>query len=205
MDELASKILELKKRPIKKAIDRRLLEFLSLGKLGNEEWFCELCFCILTANSRAKTAIKIQQKIGKGFLDFEMSQIADIIRNEGHRFHNTKARFIVEARKFSKIKDIILEKENKREWLVGNVKGIGIKEASHFLRNVGFFDYAIVDRHIVNLLYENGLCKNPYKKFRKKDYLKIEKILLDISKKVSMTLGELDLYLWYMKTGSVLK
>jgi N-glycosylase/DNA lyase len=81
---------------------------------------------------------------------------------------------------------------------------LGYKEASHFLRNIGFMDVAIIDRHILNILVEYGLIKRP-KTLSKKNYLEIEKKLEKLAKKTRMSLGELDFYLWYMKTGKVLK
>jgi len=62
------------------------------------------------------------------------------------RFSDSKAKYIVEARDmFSndgklQLKSRISSFYNPfelREWLVENVKGLGYKEASHFLRNIG--------------------------------------------------------------------
>ena len=43
--------------------------------MGNEEWFSELCFCILTANSTAELGMKIQREVGSGFLHMEKEEI----------------------------------------------------------------------------------------------------------------------------------
>jgi len=91
-----------------------------------------------------------------------------------------------------------------RDWLVGNVRGLGLKEASHFLRNVGFFDVAIIDFHIIDLLVGKGLIKRPRSLSRRR-YLEVEGVLRKIADKAKMSLGELDLYLWYLETGKVLK
>ena len=93
---------------------------------------------------------------------------------------------------------------NLRDWIVKNVKGLGYKEASHFLRNIGFDDFAIIDFHIVDLLADYNLIKKP-KNLNRKKYLEIEKILRKISRKTGLTLAELDLYLWYLETGKILK
>jgi len=131
-----------------------------------------------------------------------------IIRNK-HRFHNNKTNFILETRKHAdslknKIKSFKDEKDS-RDWLVENVKGIGYKEASHFLRNVGYKKISILDRHILNLMVENGYIKEKPKKLNRKKYLEIEEKFLKIAKKVKMNSAELDLYMWFMKTGKVLK
>ena len=91
-----------------------------------------------------------------------------------------------------------------RDWLVKNIKGLGMKEASHFLRNIGFNDVAIIDFHIVDLLVAEGILKKP-KTITAKIYLEIEKALRFIANELDMGLGELDLYLWYLETGKVLK
>ena len=39
----------------------------------------------------------------------------------------------------------------------------------------------------------------------KKKYLEIEGLLRKIAGKTGLTLGELDLYLWYLETGKILK
>jgi len=91
-----------------------------------------------------------------------------------------------------------------REWIVENVKGLGYKEASHFLRNVGFDDYAIIDFHIVDLLVDYKLIEKP-KTITKRKYMAIESLLKKLARKTNLTLAELDLYLWYMETGKILK
>ncbi|MEM2975891.1 MAG: N-glycosylase, partial [Candidatus Bathyarchaeia archaeon] len=91
-----------------------------------------------------------------------------------------------------------------REWLVKNIKGIGYKEASHFLRNIGFTNLAIIDFHILNILTRHKLIKKP-KTLTRKNYLEIEQTLKNIAEKLNLTLAELDLYLWYIETNKILK
>jgi len=206
MNELIKKVTGLKSTKISQEIGRKLEEFSSFKSRSDDEWFSELCFCILTANSKAITAIKLQKIIGtSGFLRMPQEKLAETIKSVGHRFHNNKARFIVCARKFRKIKKILSKEKNPRGFLVKNVKGLGQKEASHFLRNTGHFDFSIIDRHIVNLLYEHGLYPERYEGFRAKEYLRVEDSLRILADKTRTSLGELDLYLWFIKTGHVLK
>ena len=202
----------MQKQPIAKKVKERLAKFEELGRKGEKQWFSELCFCILTANSKAETAIKIQKKLGpKGFCEASEDEVKNCIKGEGHRFHNNKARFIVEARKHLDVKETvqeIAEKEGEktaREWLVQNVKGIGYKESSHFLRNVGFKNLAILDRHILNLMQEEGLIDERPKTLGRKKYLEIEEKFLKLAEELKMPAAELDLFMWYMKTGKVLK
>ncbi|RLJ01430.1 MAG: N-glycosylase, partial [Candidatus Aenigmatarchaeota archaeon] len=169
--------------------------------------FKELCFCILTANFNAERSIKIQEEIGDGFLRMTEKQIAKNLKDLGHRFPNTRARYIVEARKRKNLVRKMLNQKNEqeiREWLVKNIKGIGYKEASHFLRNIGFENVGIIDFHIIDVLTKFGLIKKP-KTLGKKKYLEIEKILKKLSEKLNISLARLDLYLWYIETGKILK
>lgn len=205
MKHLIKQIKNLEKSEVKKIVQSRLKEFSSFKNKKNEEWFSELCFCILTANSKAKTALAIQEELGpEGFCGHTKTGIKKCIIKHKHRFHNNKTSYIIEARKFMKIKEIIQKQKEPREWLVKNIKGLGYKESSHFLRNVGYFNYAILDRHILNLMDAEGYIERP-KNLTKKDYLEIEKIFNKIAKSLDMNSAELDLYMWYIKTGEILK
>ena len=91
-----------------------------------------------------------------------------------------------------------------REWIVKNIKGLGHKEASHFLRNIGYNGYAIIDFHIIDLLTKFNIITKP-KTLTKRRYIEIEEILGEIAEELNLNLGELDLFMWYMETGKVLK
>jgi N-glycosylase/DNA lyase len=212
MNRLVGETRRLQKTALSEKIRRRLQEFASFREKGDTAWFSELCFCILTANSKAETAIKIQAQLGgKGFCEASKEDIKKCIIENKHRFHNTKARFIVEARKHSPIKPRIEGLIRKggayeaREWLVKNVRGLGYKEASHFLRNVGCREIAILDRHVLNTMRRHGIIREKPKALTRKKYLQIEKTFRKIAEKAGMPPAELDLYIWWMKTGRVLK
>lgn len=196
---------------IKQVIDQRMKEFSSFSHKSSEDWFSELCFCLLTANSRAKTAMAIQKELGfNGFYSLQQEKLVDCIKANKHRFHNTKAARIVEARTHKNIKSTMqnivkTEGQNKaREWLVKNIKGLGFKESSHFLRNTGHEDLAIIDRHILSILTQHNLIQNPIT-VSPKNYLEIESACSSLAKQLDMSLSKLDLCLWYLKTGTVLK
>lgn len=207
MQDLITQVKALERLPIAQTINTRMLEFAAFAQKDNNEWFSELCFCILTANSKQKTGAKIQALLGaQGFLTLSQEDLASTIQGNKHRFHNNKARYIVQAREFHNIKDILAQKTEleARKWLVENIYGLGLKEASHFLRNTGSQNLAILDRHILALLSENniiGRLKTP----TPKNYLAIELKFVDLAKELNMSPAKLDLYLWYMKTGEVLK
>jgi len=154
--------------------------------------------------------MRLQEKIGKkGFLFLPQKNLTKKIRILGYKGpYKKRVTYIVYNRKFRSIKEIIGRiggAKQAREWLVKNVKGIGYKEASHFLRNVGFDNLAILDRHVLSVLHEYGLIDEVPRSLTCGRYLEIEEKLVELSEKLGLTLGELDLYLWYLKTGEVLK
>jgi len=185
-------------------IESRLKEFKQMSQNDTQEWFSELCFCILTANSKAENALRIQQEIGtNGFINLTEQAISEIIKKHKHRFHNNKAKFIAQARFFIDIKDKIkdLSGPQAREFIAKNIKGLGFKEASHFLRNVGYDDVAIIDRHILRFMLQQKLITSIPKHLSVKFYLKCEQIL----SKFEIALSRLDLIIWQKMTGNVLK
>lgn len=208
MNGLLESVEYLKNSEVKKLVDARLSEFRELGNGSSNEIFKELCFCILTANFNAEKSMKIQMKIGDGFLILPESLLASKLKELGHRYPNTRARYIVNARKHkNSLRTTIkmFNDENKlREWLDKNVKGIGYKEASHFLRNIGYTDFAIIDFHIIDVLTKYNIIEKP-KTVTKRTYLETEELLRKIAGKSNFNLAELDLYLWYMETGKILK
>ena len=203
---LIEKIKNLKKTRVRKEVDARVKEFERVKRQGIKRIFSELCFCILTANYSALGGIKIQKEIGNKFLTLSEKELSEELKRLGHRFPNKRAEFIIEAReKLPLIEEALkLPEFRLREWLVKNIKGIGYKEASHFLRNIGYKNSAIIDFHIVDLLVREGIIERP-KTLTKKKYLEIEAELKKIADKVNLNLAELDLYLWYMETGKILK
>jgi N-glycosylase/DNA lyase len=208
LDGLVKSIEKLKSSEMGEIVAQRMKEFKEIGEKGNEIWFSELCFCILTANSTAKLGLKIQGELRDGFMTIPLEELTHRLKIFGHRFYNKRAEFIVSARKYSRLKDIVTEFpgiQQAREWLVENVYGIGWKEASHFLRNVGYEDVAILDRHILAVMQENKIIKEAPKTLTKRRYMEIEELFKNLAKKVNLSPAELDLYMWCMKTSCVLK
>jgi len=208
IDRLVDELKELKEGPIGDIVRQRMNEFELLGRGTEEDLFKELCFCILTANYSAERGIRIQKEIDLGFLSLPLDELARKLRELGHRYPEIRAKYIVEARKYlGKLKKVLESFDDEallRDWLVKNVKGLGYKEASHFLRNIGFKNVAIIDFHIIDLLVKYGIIERP-RSLTKKKYMEIEDILRKIAEISGLTLAELDLYLWYMETGKILK
>ncbi len=196
------------------AIKKRLLEFREMWKEPDERIFAELCFCICTPQSRARVcsnAIERMKRIGILFRGDEEDIRRYLI---GVRFPRNKARYIVNARNFlTRRGDVVLKGKigfadpiRVRDWLVKNIKGVGYKEASHFLRNIGLGEkLAILDRHILKNLLRYGIIKDIPKTLTPKKYLEIEKKMRRFSKRMDIPLAELDLLLWSEETGEIFK
>ncbi|MEM7821644.1 MAG: N-glycosylase/DNA lyase [Candidatus Aenigmatarchaeota archaeon] len=202
---------KLKKRKIRE----RIKEFRKNFYKSNKKIFSELAFCICTPQSKAEICDERIKKIEKNGILFNgnKEEIASYL--SGIRFPRKKAEYIVKSRELFerggkiRIKERIKEigdAKKIREWLVENVFGIGYKEASHFLRNIGLGkDMAILDRHILKSLKSIGIIEEIPKSLTKKKYLKIERKMEVFSKKIKIPMDELDLLLWSENTGKIFK
>jgi len=83
------------------------------------------------------------------------------------------------------------------------IRGIGMVQASHFLRNIGFTGYAILDRNILGSLLEFGVIDDDKPPSTKKKYLEKENNMIEFSEKLNITIDELDLLLWYRKNNKI--
>lgn len=195
---------------------RRLQEFKELWVKGNDEKiFEEMSFCILTPQSKARACCNAIDRLKDSGLLFRGSdkEIAEKINDV--RFKNKKAAYLVKARNFfSKngkvsIKSVISQFEDIhacREWLVSHITGLGYKEASHFLRNIGFGEnIAILDRHVLKNLKNLAVIKEVPESLSRAKYLDIEKRMAAFSEQIRIPLSHLDLVLWYKETGEILK
>lgn len=208
MKELLDTLADLKKSDINLSIRQRISEFSKIKDKSGTIIFNELCFCIMTANCSAEKCIEVQERIGDGFCKLDEQDLSLQLKDFGYRFPNIRAKYIAKARESQE--QIISQIRSHtdlfelREWLVKNIKGLGYKEASHFLRNIGFTEFAIIDFHIIDLLTKFNLIVKP-KTLSKTKYLEIEELLNRIAEKLNLNLAELDLYMWFMETGKVLK
>jgi len=202
--------------PVREKIRVRLGEFKLKWETGtDEDIFTELAFCLLTPQSRARTcwaAIESMNEkclVTRGMPDEILGEL------DGVRFKFRKAEYICEARaKFSQSGTLSIKSTisgfsdplKAREWLVENIKGLGYKEAGHFLRNIGFGDdLAILDRHILRNLKLFGVIDEIPKSMTKRAYLDIESRMRDFSKRLGIPMAELDLLLWYKEAGEIFK
>lgn len=133
-----------------------------------------------------------------------------------HRYPRARSGYIVTTRDFlnadcgMRLRDRLANFADpvaRRDWLARErgIKGLGYKEASHFLRNIGLRGYAILDKHILRSLYEIGVTHTPDPPATRARYLATEQSLRDFAKDIEIDFDELDFVLWSLKTGEVLK
>jgi N-glycosylase/DNA lyase len=201
---------------IESRISERLAEFRDIrDHASEEELFCELVFCIMTPQSKAKScgaALEILREHDL-ILRGESGQISEKINIV--RFRNNKARYIVLAREtFTAggtvdVRTHLLAQGDAismRSWLVRTIKGLGWKESSHFLRNTGFGpDVAILDRHIIRNMIRCGYLPADYAGVTPRNYAATEQRFLRMSADLGIMPAHLDFVLWYKEAGDVYK
>lgn len=202
---------------VRDAIEKRLEEYREIWNKGdNKDIFCELSFCILTPQSKARKAWEAITILRENKLLFNgtSEEIEPYLNSV--RFNKTKAKNLCILRKqmtdekgnyitkdfFSNFKDSF----ERREWIVKNIKGMSYKEASHFLRNIGFGErLAILDRHILRNLVRLEIIEEIPKTLSEKKYKEIEKKLEKFCKEVNIPMENIDLLLWYLEAGEIFK
>jgi len=199
-----------------KFIKNRLKEFENiLNNSDDKKLFEEMVFCILTAGTSAKLCLDVIKQVREIIHTGSKDEITAKLKG-CYRFYNIRADYIFITREYlkdefqMKIKEMLLSFEDpveRRDFLAQNkrVKGLGYKESSHFLRNIGFKGYAILDKHIIRTLFECGVIKDSKIPGSRANYIEIENRLKEFATKNGFDIDELDLLLWSEKTGTILK
>ncbi len=198
-------------------IKKRLKEFETLGRKGfvnfdfkpfinleiKADMVSELAFCISTANSSAISGLKFQKSLEDSEVEkMKIDEIEELLKAAGVRFYKRKAEYIFDAiQNFEYVEKAIRKETNEARKLLLKIKGLGYKESSHFLRNIGRRDVAIIDRHILRWLSERFSIP----KLTQRNYVIIEGVLKKVAERFRMNLAELDLFIWSEMTGKVLK
>jgi len=203
-------------------IDGRLEDFERLKKASDRRLFKELVFVIFTSQTSAKRAWEATEKLADLDLISKGSkeEIADVLAKLDVQYEKDKAAYVVENReKLSQptladtTRGLKLSQridpenlEKTREQLVGDIKGLGWKGASHFLRNIGYGNgFAIISSYIVQDLVKLGLKEEPEPPKNKEEYLEDERKLQELAEELNIDIKALDLVLWSMETGEVFK
>lgn len=197
-------------------VRRRLKEFAAVGRRGSDErWWEEMVFCFFTGGCSARMGLNAVEAVRPLLIDGDQTSIANALSGV-HRYPNARSRYIIASREFLKEHcNMRLRKKlrsfdchfERRDWLVREkgIKGLGYKEASHYLRNIGFRGYAILDKHVLNCLHELKIIDDPKPPNTRAKYLTVEDKLKQLTEQIRIDFDELDLVLWSMKTGVILK
>ncbi len=203
----------------KQIITERLEHFKRVYNFSKRKLFSELVFCILTPQSRARSCDSAVQELSSNglLINGNWKKVSKVLKKKGVRFYNNKARYVVEAREHffngTNLRNHLeiwrAQSKNQtelRNLVSKNIKGLGLKEASHFLRNIGLADeIAILDRHILKNLVRYIVIRKIPKSLTPKRYQKIEQKLFKFANKLGIHPAALDLLLWSEETGEVFK
>jgi N-glycosylase/DNA lyase len=199
-------------------IQARLREFETVWQEGSDERLWEeLVYCIFTAGASARMGLKSIDAVRPLLKDGGREEMTQALTKAGaHRFPVARPGYIVVARNYlseqcprglyERLKNFSNALE-RRDWLAQDrqIKGLGYKEASHFLRNIGLKGHAILDKHVLRCLADLRVIENPKPPTTRARYLATEEKLQGVARELKINFDELDLVLWSMKTGEVLK
>lgn len=202
----------------RKEIRARLAQFQSLWREGSDEQLWEeLVFCIFTAGASARMGFRSVEAVRPFLRDGDREEMTRALKSAGaHRFPVERPGYIVITRNYlrehcnmalrEKLKSFADPLE-RRDWLAREkrIKGLGYKESSHFLRNIGLLGHAILDKHVMSCLADLKVVETSKPPATRARYLDTEERLRSFAREIRIDFDELDLVLWSMKTGEVLK
>lgn len=197
----------------KDIINFRLDEFKEVFEKGDDRRiFEELTFCILTSAVGPRIGLSALDAVKDVLIHGGEEELYMKLENE-HKYPE-KARYIVHTREYLKreynfeLKGLILSFENpidRRDFFASNkdIKGIGYLQSSHFLRNIGFFGYALLDKNVLRSLYELGVIENVRPPSTRNKYIDIENRMKQFADSIEISIDELDLLIWSERTGRI--
>jgi N-glycosylase/DNA lyase len=204
-------------RQLKPQIEARLETFSALWQRGSsDDIFREMCFCTCTPQNDAKKAWGAVTLLSKKYAFAELAQpdAAAVLHDNGVRFHNNKAQYIIQNRDtfYPRTKSILKKMLDTgtvpavRDTLAKQVTGWGLKEASHFLRNIGYgSEICILDRHILRCLVSYGVVGSIPKPLSGGTYHNIEQTMLAFARAEKIPADALDLLFWYEEKNELFK
>jgi N-glycosylase/DNA lyase len=199
-------------------IRARLDQFREVWRGGSDaRLWEELVFCIFTAGASAHMGFRAVEAIRPLLKEGGREDMTRALKSAGaHRFPVARPGYIVVTRNYLRQHcDMALREKlqsftdpiERRDWLAREkqIKGLGYKESSHFLRNIGLMGHAILDKHVMNCLADLKIVETPKPPATRARYLETEERLRSFAREIRIDFDELDLVLWSMKTGEVLK
>ena len=196
-------------------IKKRLGEFAAVWQRGTDgDLWEEMVFCFFTGGCSARMGLRSIEAVRPLLESGDRYELAQALTGV-HRYPNARARYVEESRNFLLADcDLSLRRRlsafehlERRDWLAREkgIKGLGYKEASHFLRNIGYRGYAILDKHVLRCMAELKIIEDPKPPSTRVRYLSLENELKRLAHRLEIDFDELDLVLWSMKTGEILK
>lgn len=197
-------------------IQTKLAGFENIWKTETDERLWEeMVFCFFTGGCSARMGLRSIEAVRPILLTGTHDELMNALVGR-HRYPRARSGYIVASRDFLQEHCELKLREKldgfdddlaRRDWLVREkrIKGLGYKEASHYLRNIGLKGYAILDKHILRSLAELGIIDDPKPPNTRTRYLTIEQKLKELAEMTGIDFDELDLVLWSMKTGEILK
>ncbi len=191
------------------------MEFAQLRQQADDaRLFEELVYCIFTAGASARMGLNAVERVRELLPTGTLAQLVAALTGV-HRYPNSRAGYIIATRTYlsddcqlrlrEKLDSFGDDWQSRRDYFAQNIKGIGYKEASHYLRNIGYRGYAILDKHILRTLHEAGVIASALPPTTKKKYLTLEEMMRKFAEELTIDFDELDLLLWSNKTGEILK
>jgi N-glycosylase/DNA lyase len=202
----------------RKEIRARLREFRRVWQTASDSRLWEeMVYCIFTAGASAKMGLRSVDALRpllKTGAQAEMTKA--LVAAGAHRFPNARPGYVIVTRNYLEESfsmqlrrrlDSFRDPMERRDWLAREprIKGLGYKESSHFLRNIGFKGYGILDKHIVRCLCELKVIDSPKPPTSRGRYLETEDRMRRFAAETGIDFDELDLLLWSTRTGEILK
>ncbi len=211
-------ITEIKRTHRRRALEisARLGEFREIWRTGTDvRLWEEMVYCFFTGGCSARMGLRSVEAVRPFLWEGSRERLTEALLGV-HRYPNARAGYVVASREFLKehcgmrIRTKLGSFEDpleRRDWLVKEkgIKGLGYKEASHFLRNIGFGGYAILDKHVLRCMAELGLIESPKPPNTRDRYLSVETTLKKFADLLKIDFDEMDLVLWSLRTGEILK
>ncbi len=200
----------------RREICARLAQFRDIWKSATDDRLWEeLAYCIFTAGASARMGLKSIEAVGPLLGQGTHEEMTNALLSV-HRFPRARPGYIVVTREYlhencgMRLRERLsafADPIERRDWLAcePRIKGLRYKESSHFLRNVGFSGYAILDKHVLRSLAELGVVESPKPPTTRARYLETEVQMKKFARYLRIDFDELDLVLWSMKTGEILK
>lgn len=197
-------------------------------QMTEKEIVHELLICILGSGVRYEIAVSYASAITKGDClcgisdansDACMNSVTDVLNNEvvrqwgcgtykKYRYPVKRSEYIVESiiniyNKYRIITNLLLSgysANDLRREIIQLCPGVGPKQASHFLKNVGYCEnLAILDRHIIRYLEMYDDVSIPVGRVSKIDfYEEVEAMFVKTVKRFNYSVSVIDQSMWFV-------